>query len=215
VRYPRLVGYWKMDEGVGSSTYDYSGSNATGTWTGTPSGTINTYYTAGNVESYAGVFNGSNDNVAVPSSAALNPTNAITVMAWIDPFAWNLGFQTAISKRTNGGGFPGWSIAVGGSGSALYVWASAATVSITNASPTSTWQHVAFTYDGTNITTYFNGVKTVSTAAASFTSSANPLYIGSDTTSGGRNFNGLIDDVRIYNRALSAAEIQSIYNGGK
>ena len=80
------------------------------------------------------------------------------------------------------------------------------------------WQHIAAVVNtsGTDIVTFYvNGVAQGSgnLANSSFTN-ANPLMIGQKGYDGSSvvNFNGLIDEVRIYNRALSAAEIQTLYN---
>ena len=75
--------------------------------------------------------------------------------------------------------------------------------------PTGTWTHIAGTYDGANLRLYVNGVlvKTQARTGTIF-SSPNPLYIGGK----GSQFSGLIDEVRVYNRALSAAEINTDKN---
>ncbi len=76
---------------------------------------------------------------------------------------------------------------------------------------TGTWVHLALTHDGSNLIYYINGSEVrreVSTT--DFTSNGNVLKIGGE----GNYFDGAIDDVRIYTRALSAAEVQDIYNLG-
>ena len=71
-----------------------------------------------------------------------------------------------------------------------------------------TWTHLAETYDGSSVRLYVNGTPVSTTAAAgSMVSSTAPLEIGGNTI-WGEYFSGLIDEVRVYNRALSAAEIQ-------
>ena len=77
---------------------------------------------------------------------------------------------------------------------------------------TNTWTHVAGTYDGTTLRLYVNGVQVGSQAkTGSMPVSANPLQIGGDSIYG-QYFPGSIDEVRVYNRALSATEIQSDMN---
>jgi len=77
---------------------------------------------------------------------------------------------------------------------------------------TGVWTHLAGTYDGSTLKLYINGnlvsSKSVSGAA---TTSSNPLRIGGNTV-WGEYFNGLIDEVRIYNKALSQSEIQTDMN---
>lgn len=81
----------------------------------------------------------------------------------------------------------------------------------------SNWYHVCAVYDGSSARIYINGQLSAEEIASGnlSTSSAN-LYIGCNTPSGtdDRWFDGKIDDVRIYNRALSETEIQQLYWGG-
>ena len=72
-----------------------------------------------------------------------------------------------------------------------------------------TWTHLAVTYDKTTVRLYVNGTQVSSLAATgAIASSTNPLSIGSDAI-WGQYFSGLIDDVRVYNTALTAAQIQT------
>lgn len=78
--------------------------------------------------------------------------------------------------------------------------------------PLNAWTHLAFTYDGATEKLYVNGVLVASRAQTGAISAANGvLHIGGDSV-WGEHFQGLIDEVRIYNRALSAAEIQTDMN---
>jgi hypothetical protein len=75
-----------------------------------------------------------------------------------------------------------------------------------------TWAHVAATYDGATMRLYVNGVEVSSRAqTGAIATSTNPLQIGGDSFYG-QYFTGLIDEVRIYNQALSVDEIQSDMN---
>ncbi len=82
----------------------------------------------------------------------------------------------------------------------------------TAALPTGAWTHLAATYDGTTLRLYVNGAQVAQLAVAgSIPTSNSPLRIGGNAI-WGEWFNGLIDEVRVYNRALSAAEIQNDMN---
>jgi hypothetical protein len=97
------------------------------------------------------------------------------------------------SRPTGGGRFGGPSIETFG----------------TAALPTNTWTHLAVTYDGAALRLYVNGVQVASLAQTGhLVTSANPLQIGGDSLYG-QYFQGTIDEVRIYNQALSASEIQA------
>ena len=76
--------------------------------------------------------------------------------------------------------------------------------------PTATWSHLATTYDGATLRLFVNGVQVGQLAATgSLTVSTGPLRIAGNAV-WGEWFNGPIDEVRVYNRALSAAELQSM-----
>ncbi len=82
-----------------------------------------------------------------------------------------------------------------------------------SASPYSgTWHHFAETFDGTTMSLYIDGgLVTSKTSASPSTGTSGSFSIGLANAV----LNGSIDDVRIYNRALSATEIQTMYNAGK
>jgi hypothetical protein len=74
------------------------------------------------------------------------------------------------------------------------------------------WTHLAASYDGAAMRLYVNGVQVASRAqTGAIATSTDPLQIGGDSIYG-QYFAGRIDEVRIYNRALSAAQIQSDMN---
>ena len=75
-----------------------------------------------------------------------------------------------------------------------------------------TWSHLAVTYDGATMRLYVNGTQVSSQAqTGSITTSTNPLQIGGDSIYG-QYFQGMIDEVRIYNVALTPAQIQTDMN---
>jgi hypothetical protein len=82
--------------------------------------------------------------------------------------------------------------------------------------PLGQWSHLACTYDRQNLRLYVNGIQVGSTVATQPIPgpTLNNLYIGAEEFSYDKNFFGLIDEVAIYNRALSAAEIQAINDAG-
>ena len=74
------------------------------------------------------------------------------------------------------------------------------------------WTHVAGTYDGTTVRLFINGVQTASVAVSGpIATSTGPLRIGGNSI-WGEFFQGRLDEIRIYNRALSQAEIQTDMN---
>ena len=155
-------------------------------------------------------FNGTNASVSVPDSATLDLTTGMTLEAWVRPAVAG-GWRTAIAKDQPGnlaygmytntnGTFPGGEISVGGSQRSL---------NGTSTLPVGSWSHVAATYDGATLRIFVNGTQSAQLAVAgSIATSSSALHIGGNGV-WGEWFNGTIDEVRVYNRALSAAELQN------
>jgi hypothetical protein len=193
---------------------------------GTPMGALS--YTNGEV-GQAFVFNASTSYISVPSSSSLNigTGSGITVECWIKPSAYN-------AVAGNGGPLIEWDSAsvdgvnlwaVGGnilssvihdtSGN-VHAFQSANGLLVTNS-----FQHVALTYDKSSgqAVIYCNGIVAATSNLGSFTPQTTyPVNIGRRTgepIGNGDNYSGLIDELSLYNRALSAAEIQAIYTRRK
>jgi hypothetical protein len=79
---------------------------------------------------------------------------------------------------------------------------------------TATWYHVAFTWDGSTVRTYLNGsAGEYGTLSGTLTNNSEPLRIGRlHSAFADYDIDGVIDDVRIYDAALSAAQVQQVYN---
>ena len=199
------VAAYGFNEGTGTTVTDASGNTNTGAISGA------TWITTGK-NGGALLFNGTNARVSIPSSTSLNPTSAITLEAWVYPTAAQSGWRTIIQHEVdayfmhasaNGALAP----AGGGTINGSTVWAETGT-----ALPINTWSHLAMTFGANTIRLYVNGTQ-VATASRTGTieTNSNPVSIGSNSTYG-EYFLGRIDDVRIYNRALSVAEIQADMN---
>ena len=96
----------------------------------------------------------------------------------------------------------------------FYYWTACNDISFANNNGLNNWNHVAFTYHQNTVTIYKNGVQTTSGPIQSLNTSAAELRIGGGLTSTNiiSNFKGSIDDVAIWNRALSAQEIAQMYS---
>ncbi len=205
-----LVGYWPMDEGSGNLAIDQSGGGNNGQWSGAQVGTNNTYYSPGKVGPWGGAFDGSSTIVTV-GTPTICPTSSITISAWI--------YQTTITSL-----YP----SIGGESSAflyenpnggqpsavLNINSTPNYVALRSATLLNVWQFLAVTYNGNTISGYDNGVLNATTnATGTITPPCSKYYIGGGLSSG--SFPGFIDDLRIYDRALSATEIQQLYNAEK
>ena len=152
--------------------------------------------------------------IQVPSVSGLNPTTAITVAAWINPSS---PFSAAANPRVVQKGLNDnqYRLLVEG-GSLKFDLANLASAASTTLPPANSWTHVAGTYDGTSITLWVNGQPlTVVAASGPISVSSDPFFIGAKAPTGtaGDFFQGVVDDVRVYSRALSAAEIQALVDG--
>jgi len=216
---PGLISWWSAD----GNTLDVTGVN--------PASSSGQTYVPGRF-GQAFHFNGLNQSVAAPGSASLDQWTQFTLEAWMkldqtedvaggapgrmvinrvgnatDHANFNQGYQfgfwnnarsLVLAFNTNGQAWPG-----------FY------TEAVLPASlPTNVWLHYAATYDHNAVTLYLNGVpvKTNVIGAATVAHSSSAFRIGMDDN-GNCPFPGSIDDVRVYNRALSKGEIAYLYQG--
>jgi prepilin-type N-terminal cleavage/methylation domain-containing protein len=201
-----FLGYWNFDEGGGSIAMDVSGNGNNGTWSGTQAGTSG-YYSAGKVGSWAGFFNGSNDYVITTNN--INVGSSFSIVVWVNPNSGMAGGDR-IAETNYGTGFY---LGTTGTGYQLIVDDPASGTCSGGTLTPNAWQQVVGVYNGSVGSLYVNGSLAIGncTGFSSPTSSL-PLYIGSKHGGGANFWEGSIDDLRIYNRALSATEIQEIYN---
>ena len=198
---PAPVAAYAFDEGSGSTVADASGNGNTGT-------VANATWVAGKYGE-ALSFNGSSSRVTIPDSASLHLNSAMTLEAWVDPTTTTATWRDAIYKGNDNYYLEGTSdhsgVPAGGetaAGSIAHTYGAGAL-------PANAWSYLALTYDGSTLRLFVNGTLVASQAkTGSITSSTNPLSIGSDAIYG-QYFNGMIDQVRIYNTALPAAQIQT------
>ena len=200
---PGLVAAYSFDDGVGASAVDDSGGGNVAALGGA------TWTTAGKLGG-ALQFAGSGPPVSVSDSPSLDLTNAMTLMAWVRPSALSAYWTDVIIKEdtayylqsdspegkpTTGGTFHPFGPLRAGS-----------------ALPLNQWTHLASTYDGANLRLYVNGLQVaIQPLTGPIQTSSLPLRIGGHSVYG-EHFTGTIDEVRIYNRALSASEVQVLMN---
>jgi concanavalin A-like lectin/glucanase superfamily protein/galactose oxidase-like protein/Big-like domain-containing protein len=200
---PGLVLALGFDENTGSTATDASGLGNHGVVNGAT-------WTAAGRFGAALTFDGINDWVTVPDAASLDLTNRLTIEAWVYPTALNswdtvvlkeAGFTLAYALYGNDENQrPGGWVRIGGADrSALG----------TAPLPINTWSHLAMTYDGAQLKLFLNGnqVRSVN-RNGSIAASTGPLRLGGNAV-WTEFFDGRLDEVRIYNRALTAAEIQT------
>jgi hypothetical protein len=213
------AGLWHLNEGQGTSTSDGSFTNNNdGTLVGNPQWTCDGRF------GYALDFDGSGDHVTIPdidNSLDADPaTGTLTIEAWINPRAIGEGiFRGFVSKRDR--------TDPTGVNYALYLHNTEGALSFYNGDfpagffisniipPINEWSYIAVTLDATEgvLRCYLNGQLEDEISGVSFGPVHDAeLTIGtSRTTSGDRDFDGLIDDVRITQRVLTPEEIEACY----
>lgn len=173
-------------------------------------------YTSSGKYGGAYTFDGSNDYINC-SGRATSVVNNWTISAWIKPALLPQSNVYIVYNGNNAAGYGfGISNGAGGSGSiltGLYGSATYINSGYTFASA-NIWYHVVMTRRGGTVYFYVNGTQTASTSASVPNAPNDRLTIGNELDSSNnpyRYFNGTIDEVRIYNRSLSADEIKQFY----
>jgi len=205
---PDLVGWWTLDEGMGTTVVDWSGHGNHGTFQGDPQ------WVAGMLGG-ALDFDGNGDYVDCGNDAIFDITDAFTVAAWINIRAVASDWCTVVAK-----GDSAWRISTNGSTQGMHFgfedgsrgWQAANSASEL---PLNEWHYVCGTYDiqnGGRI--YIDGVLDgTNSDTGGITLSTYNVYIGENAQATGRFWDGLIDSVRVYDKALTAEEIKLAMRG--
>ncbi len=218
--YTGLMAQWKMNEsswdGINKEVRD--SSNQTPANHGTAENLLST--TPSGKFSYAGDFDGSGDYITVPSKTGIEITGAITVEAWIKPTNGTMSYDARVVSKGHTSfedpyamyelnltsGKPRFRISVSDS---PYEADSGDSITFDQ------WHHLAGTYDGVNIKIYVDGIlKNTTVIVGSIDTNNQELVIGRHLQSAGMFFNGLIDNVAIYNVARTAEQIKFDYEAG-
>ncbi len=203
------IGWWKLDYGQGTTAYDYIGDN---------DGTINSATWVNGKIGKALDFD-SSDYVSIPHDSSIDPRYTWTLAAWIKRDA--MGVQHSIIEKYD------WILSRGGFGmrvasdDKLHVFhvsgQSSEEIISTTTINSGQWYFVAGTYDTytDRIRLYVNGeLEADEQATLQDLWTLYPLYIGARGNDHATNFNGIIDDTRLYDYALSDDQISWLYNSG-
>ena len=205
-----LVGWWAAE----SNALDSVGGND-----GFPYGTVG--YAEGKVGMAFALGGGTNHSVRIADAAALNPTNALTLETWVYVPEHSANDSVVVAGKDNPRGARQYMLGMGNENGK---WLFRAHVGVvgggyhyiggTTEVLTNTWYHAAMTYDGTTLKLYVNGKLDSSVALSGvITTSSNPLIIGAHAT-GPWGMLGRVDELSLYNRALTVGEITAIYEAG-
>jgi|694.fasta_scaffold04378_2 hypothetical protein len=210
--------YYKFDEGYDSFTYNSNNSSLLGTLNNISSpATASSGWTSNGKVNNAIVFDNINDYVSVGDAADISPTTGLTISAWVNRSTNNSAdgivgkYNSAANRR---------SYILGFNTSTAQLILSPNGTSITTVSGTTTigtgqWYHIVGTYDGSYMRIYVNGnLEGSATYSSGIYDSTDDLRIG-DGDIGLWPFNGIIDEVKLYNFALNSDEIKLDYNQSK
>jgi hypothetical protein len=155
-------------------------------------------------------FNGTDNYFVVPNSADFSVDTAVTYSAWIKPARGD-----GMILRKSGGGEEKYLWLAGDERIHFYLYNCMSGIDLPSAVtvPLDVWTHVVATYDGAFARIYINGNPSglrETLASCNVGDSTGNLYIGR-STNGNNDFQGPIDDVRIYQRTLTATEIDQLY----
>ncbi|MFH1884163.1 MAG: LamG domain-containing protein [Planctomycetota bacterium] len=191
-----LVAYYAFD----NDANDSSGNDNHGTIVGTGTEWVTGYVNG------ALLFKDGAGYVEVPDSPSLNPTDEVTIAAWVNP-TWT-GNNRVLQKgssdnqyrflRENGDNF-------------VFHLSGVGRLEGIACPPENEWHHVAATYNGSAMKIYYDGELVAEQAASGpIGTSSDPLFIGTKhaTAPAGDYFYGILDEVAFYNRALSVGEIR-------
>ncbi|MEV6983251.1 LamG-like jellyroll fold domain-containing protein [Sphaerisporangium sp. NPDC051017] len=198
-----LVAAYGFDAGAGTAIDDDSGKHQAGVAT-------DTSWVASGKFGKALQFNGTSSWVTVPDSPSLRLSQGMTLMAWVKPSSQDSWRQVLMKEfsgglsyalyASNGAQPNGWAVNTSGT---------EGEVNAPQDLPSNTWSHLALSYDGTKLQFYVNGNKVDESAfSGNLRADGGPLRIGGNSV-WGEYFAGVIDEVRVYDRALSESEIQS------
>jgi hypothetical protein len=201
-----MIGWWPGD---GQLADIQGGNNGTGIGGGP-------IFSGGEVDQ-AMYFNGTTDAVTVPHAVNMDPNPAYSFDAWV---YWNgtilngSSHDAILVKTQDSGGADSYAMFIYGPDNSLYnIVGDGALNTLPNTVPANEWFHVAQTYDGTTLKVYINGGLAGSTTGVTRSVSSGELAFG--TRQGIQHFfNGLLDEIEIYSRALTQDEVQFIFNAG-
>jgi hypothetical protein len=207
-----LVAYWTFDEASGDIVADSTGNGNDGTIFG-----------AQRVEGKYGTaleFNGADNYVDVPTSDSLEIETNVSIAAWINWVDAGDGWLAIMANGQQGGPWENYGLFVNRGGGYLYFTLSLDGGHVTQSTPNNAiqpdeWLHACATWDGSNARIYVNGEMVLEQAqSGQLVPPQLPLRIGHRDGSS-HFFNGIIDDVRVYNHTLIEEEILAAMEGGE
>lgn len=205
-----LQGWWKFDEGTGTTPHDSSSNNITTNTINTPT------WVTGKVGPFALNFNGTTQYVNMGAPTPLNLTTNFTVCAWFNPSALTNTNQQIVSKGYNGTNTQYQLITADNTGDIIfgsYNGSSQGNTTSTVKAAVGTWTFACGMYNTTQYLLYTNGTLDKTTTGATPVSTVRAFEVGAVDINNtpGQFFPGSIDEVRVYNRVLTSTDVMELY----
>jgi hypothetical protein len=205
-----LVGWWPFN----GNANDESGNGNNGIVNGA---TLTTDRNGNVGKAYS--FDGVSEFIEVPSSSSISVSTSYSISTWLLADVWSfqspLDEHSIISKIDNGNWYGGYEILSGGNGYIMHTGNIGSNFSVgASGYSVTTWHHVIVTFNGSMVKSYINGQLVDSALRAGAIQTSNiPLRFARRGGAGYFNnyFDGKIDDIAIYNRALTQQEITALY----
>lgn len=206
-----LVGWWSFDEADGTVAIDGSGAGNHGQFAGAlASSAVRVAGKRGQALALDGAA-----YVVVPASPSLDAiTREVSLCAWVYATSWRM-LEDIITRQRNRGSTEHYGLAVLGDGRPDFFLAAAGEPTGTGAVPLNRWVHLAATFDGRNANLYVDGARVAASVVDNLLAAdVSPLIIGGNQNDASgvvdETWRGLLDDVRLYDRALTAAEVATL-----
>jgi prepilin-type processing-associated H-X9-DG protein len=212
---PALLGWWTLDEGEGTTAVDWSGHGGHGSFVGDPQWTYG--YQGSALE-----FDGAGEYVNCGDDTGADATGDFTLAAWVQMAPGNSDQYMGIGGRlmVSGGIYTGFAL-VRHTTNVFRLWVGDNTDDLAKSGVSSDamytdteWHHVAGVHEGRANFLYVDGVKQAGSTMIDFVPSVQFFHIAKQyANTDERYFKGKIDDVRLYNKALTEAEIAEVMHG--
>lgn len=199
------------------SSYPFNGNanDENGTNNGAVYGATLTIDRFGNPNS-AYSFDGVDDYIQIEHNPTLNLTDSVTFSLWFKPTDTAVLSSQRFLDKSTWNTSDSWGIGL--STNRSYITLAGLTTDPLLTNPvltTSSWYHLVATYDKQNVKFYINGVlDTVRSVSTSTPSNTNPVRIGANSILSNNWFDGKLDDIKIYDKALTQSEVDNLYNEG-
>lgn len=199
-----LIGYWPLNEDSGSTAYDYSGNGNNGSISGA---------TVGNSGVLGSAYSFNGDHIQLPVNMD-NLYSQFTVSAWVYVASSGSGFRSIVGSSDGTNEFylrirSGNTINFG-------TWNGSSAYEVKGSDLTDgIWTHVVGRKKGNTLSVFLDGELDAQSSVGGFYTNGTQDHIGSLDDGSYHNWNGKLAQIRIYNHALSASEVQYLYSVGK